>query len=522
MKNIILLGFALFALASCSNFLEDYSQDEAKVENIADLDELLIGSVYYKPGCVYFKGSSSEQIGEPFLACIHFMSDELKQNEDRYGHYEMLSGTEEMFGYYTWQKWVGMDFKGTRISKEGTDWTKAYKYINVANMILDEVEDIKVDRSREENDKLRVEGETRFLRALYYFLLVNLYAEPYVPATAATTAGVPLKLTAYIEDKEYTSATLEEVYAQILEDLGRAEECLKQCERKSVYRADYATTLLLKSRVYLYMQDYAKAKEYAGKVIERNASLTDLHGYAAGTANVYSAESPEVLFSMGGHFLSNYMYGDFDPRYEDQTPFFVSDELAEAFSDDNDLRKSLYVVEGEYGYFYKKIYWDINTQKAPSKISDHFLFRVSEAYLNLAEAAALDDDEATARDILGKLQAKRYNTMPAINESGSDLIDLIRAERRRELCLEGHRWFDLRRYMVCEKHKSQMKITHTYTDYELSGYRWTATRVRVFELDPENNPQDFKAYTLAFPKEVLDFQNTLGRNERPDRLPINN
>lgn len=521
MRNILFLGLCLSLLASCSNFLEDYSQDEAKVENIADLDELLIGSVYYKPGCLYWRASGSAQIGEPFFACIDFMADELRQNEDLYGSNDAMRGGEDMFGYYTWQKWVGIDFKGTRIGQEGEDWTKAYKYINVANMVLDEVQDIKVDRSREENDKLRVEGEARFLRALYYFMLVNLYAEPYVPAKAAVTPGIPLKTTPYIEDKEYVSATLENVYAQILEDLGRAEECLKQCARKSVYRADYTTVLLLKSRVYLYMQDYANAKAYALKVIDRNSSLTDLHSFSAGTANVYTAESPEVLFSMGGHFLSNYMCGSWSGKYEDEMPFFVSDELAEAFADDNDLRKSLYVEEGDYGYLYRKIYWDITShQSTPSKVSDHFLFRVSEAYLNLAEAAALDNDETTARDYLGRLLEKRFTTAPAITASGDELVDLIREERRRELCLEGHRWFDLRRYMVCEKRKSQIKITHTYTDYEfVDGYK-EATRVRVFELDPERRPEDAKSYTLSFPKEVLDFQNTLGKNERPENLPV--
>ena len=43
----------------------------------------------------------------------------------------------------------------------------------------------------------------------------------------------------------------------------------------------------------------------------------------------------------------------------------------------------------------------------------------------------------------------------------------------------------------------------------------TPERTRIFELEPND-----KAYTLAFPKEVLDFQNTLNTNNRPERLPV--
>ena len=145
------------------------------------------------------------------------------------------------------------------------------------------------------------------------------------------------------------------------------------------------------------------------------------------------------------------------------------------------------------------------------------MFRTTEAYLNLGEAAAFDDDEPTARRILGLLQAKRFSTPPAITESGNALIDLIRHERQRELCLEGHRWYDLRRYTVCEKYPWSKSFQHVFTDYELSlsVYDYVAIRTRVFELEAND-----KAYTLSFPKEVLDFQNNLSKNERPDRIPV--
>ena len=84
----------------------------------------------------------------------------------------------------------------------------------------------------------------------------------------------------------------------------------------------------------------------------------------------------------------------------------------------------------------------------------------------LAEAAALDEDEEKAREMIGLLQAKRFAVTPAVNATGNDLIDLIREERQRELCLEGHRWYDLRRYTVCTKYPWSKVIRHVYCDYK--------------------------------------------------------
>ena len=108
---------------------------------------------------------------------------------------------------------------------------------------------------------------------------------------------------------------------------------------------------------------------------------------------------------MGGHFLTNYIYGQDD--YEDEYPFYISEDLIEAF-DAKDLRKKFYISEEEYGYYYKKIYWGRAHWGAACSVSDNFLFRTSEAYLILAEACAFDNAEDIARQLLGQLQSKRF------------------------------------------------------------------------------------------------------------------
>lgn len=513
MKNTFIICILLYTLNACSGFLEEYSQDLAKVETITDLDELLRGSAYLSADKISANSSkyTINLTSSRYITFINFMSDELRQNETTSdGSYS--GAFEAMFGYFTWQRNVGINPKGTSISTEDSYWKSTYKYINVTNMIIDELEHINVSGGNEMETRIRVEGEAHFLRALYYFNLINLYADAYKPSTAAETTGVPLKLTSYVEDKNYTCSSVKEVYTQIMKDLKKAEECLKQTQRKSIYRADITTVYLLTSRVYLYMQDYKNAQAYAQYVLDQNDALTDLRSFN-GNESVFTKESPEILFSMGGNMLYSYLNGN--EENIDWTPYFISDDLLEAFDSPNDLRKFFYIEGQEREYRYRKSVWGVSHWGQACDLSDNFLFRVSEAYLNLAEAAAFNGDDGEARRVLGLLQAKRFSSTSTINESGNALIDLIRRERQRELCLEGHRWFDLRRYAACEKYPWTKTYRHTYTEYELRSANIIPIRSRIYELEAND-----KSYTLAFPLEVLQYQSSLNKNNRIEREPI--
>ena len=75
-------------------------------------------------------------------------------------------------------------------------------------------------------------------------------------------------------------------------------------------------------------------------------------------------------------------------------------------------------------------------------------FRLAEIYLNYAEAKFELGDEATCRDYLSKVRARVG--MPAIPASvtGEALRQRVYNERRIELAMEGHRFFDVRRWKI--------------------------------------------------------------------------
>lgn len=519
MKKILGIFCITLLLGSCSSFLEEYSQDLSKVESYTDLDEVLLGEAYLPVGRIW-SANSMLQVENKYFQTAHYMSDELTVfSWDDRG--DINGVQDEMFGWHTWQQDVGLNAEGSSRNAEDEDWNKAYHCINICNMVIDAIDEQHAANEEQKLEKSRIKGEAHFLRALYYFTLVNMYGKPYSPENLSAPS-IPIKLSPVVEDKEYTTNTVGETYNQILKDLDEADTCLINTIIKNrPYRADITAVYLLKSRTYLYMQNWKKAYEYAQKALAKNDNLLDLNTLSSGSGDVLTKSSPETIFSMGGHLLASSIYQQRRFSYGKWVAcpvYTISDDLVSAFREgENDLRMQYYIMKDIIGggwdftgymnaWVFKKVAgWENLGYK---EVSDQFLFRTAEAYLNAAEAAAYMGEEGTARTLLKALRDKRLinSTMPT--ESGESLVTLIREERQCELCLEGHRWYDLRRYLVCEKYPYSKTITHYYTSFDYNGPLYTK-RYMLETNDP--------AYTLALPKEVLDFQNNLGTNHRPTR-----
>jgi ragB/susD domain protein len=141
------------------------------------------------------------------------------------------------------------------------------------------------------------------------------------------------------------------------------------------------------------------------------------------------------------------------------------------------------------------------------------LLRASEAYLNLAEAQAMQGKSAEASATLGRLQQRRIADYSPTPLSGKALVDEIRAERRRELCFEGQRWFDLRRYAVNTVQPLKKNVVHAFNAYSNSNAFLTT---HTFVL-PAGDP----AYTFSIPLSVIEFDKVpMPNNIRPKREEV--
>ncbi len=518
---------AVLMLSGCSNYLKEYSQDTDYVSSWKDLNETLIGNCYMPQ----FNSNTLSNVGDNQYF-IHFLGDELVECPDSYNNSSMQYDCKErVFGLYTWQARSGQNDTFTGFNAENGNWTECYKYINVANNIIYSLGDVSQNTNEEKLGVLKVDGEARFLRAYYYFWLVNLYGKPYVASTASTDLGVPIKTSEKVEDKYFDRNTVQEVYDLILSDLLQAETDLAQYgSQPSVYRADVSAVRFLLSRVYLYMQNWSKASEYAQKVLDVHSNLVQLANLKSGAAFI-SPSSVETIFSMGSNSLPCFTVYEYKG-------FKISDDIYNMY-DNNDLRKTKFmwhngtfqgytklemkgtttIEETDPSYYFNAYSygWQMNL----CDMSDKFVFRSAEAYLIKAEADAYLGKEDEARSLINKLRAARYapSSNYTVTATGEDLVKLIRNERERELLLEGQRWFDLRRYGVCEKYPESKRIVHDYY-YYTDRYSSEKTGCHRYVLEPND-----WGYTLPIPNEVLEFNTGMKNNERGNRtytvVPLN-
>lgn len=136
-------------------------------------------------------------------------------------------------------------------------WIRSYKVIYGTNSAIENIEE---GKSAETDNYL---GEAYFLRATMYLYLTNVFGKPY-NQSPETNLAVPLKLDTDVKSQP-ARATVKEVFEQIEKDLLKAAD-LMTLEKKAFYANREAAYALL-SRVYLYMENNAKAVEYADKVI---------------------------------------------------------------------------------------------------------------------------------------------------------------------------------------------------------------------------------------------------------------
>ena len=526
MKKIIIpFILVLFTTVfySCDNFLEEYSQNKVYAKTAADLNELLVGNCYLGGFNTYPSYSSAMSLFSstygPLYPMIHVMDDDAEINLGTNGNFNFSasdqSATNYLGGFYRWEEHPFMDGQGN--PTEDTGWSRLYKHISILNVIIG-YEDKIIEEEGDSELLQSVVGEAYFLRAFYYFILANVYGLPYSKQGADNDDCIPLKVSEYIDDHYYERDKVGVVYQQIASDLEASKIRLKGKTPKNVHHAGYEAASALLSRVYLYMEDYQKAADAAREVT--TYSLQNLNAPMP-EFGIQSSSCPEQIFSVGCYAIpliySNEDWGQ-QPgwwSYGVRNGFKPSSDLLTSF-DSDDLRLAKYFTTSQsYGNRFP-LKCSIDLQQGvnnPENISDMVSIRYSEVILNEAEALAALGNDAEARSLINRLRQNRYATgvESATNLSGDNLLQFIREERRRELCFEGHRWFDLRRYAVNERLPMQKRITHV--NIVSSGDEYVTNGNYVLAPYSENRG----AWVLPIPNYEIEFNN--GSLTNFDRKP---
>lgn len=318
-------------------------------------------------------------------------------------------------------------------------WRQFYHVLFIANYVI-ESEPIMTEGTQAEKDQLV--GEALMLRAYMHFNLANLFAPAYTTvANPEQVKAIPLKLDSDVE-KTLTRNNLAEVYASILADLEAAAPRLNTAEWPvgKNYRFTTAALPALRSRVLLYMGRWTEARAAAEEAIKLHPTLAD-----PSKIDPARYDSPEAIVALENVMNVQYVRA-----------MMVNRNFYKSFAS-SDLRKK--------AYFNQLTVSNIIPARSGGETMRTTL-RSAELYLNAAEAAAEASDLAAAREHLLTLQRARYSDKGAAKEAAIATMDReallaeIRAERTRELFLEGHRWFDLRRNGQPRIEKSYGKDTY--------------------------------------------------------------
>ena len=483
MKKIasyIIIGSMAFSAVSCSDGWLDVEPSTAvetdkSINELSDVDIMLNGiyttmqNAYAYSGRLVYYGDAC---GDDMMA---------------------YSSTKRTGNYYT--------FNFTKDTAPSSFWSYPYEMISLCNIILSKIDDVE---TKEEELRDYYKGQALALRAMFLFDLTKFYGYPYKKDNGASL-GVPIVLSVLDKEAKPKRNTVAECYKQVIDDLKAAITAMDNDEGKSFHKGHinlFAAQTLL-SRVYLYHGDDSDALDMATQAIKG----AEAEGYKLWTNSEYATAwgndasngtKGEVLFeivnttddSPGKESLGRLHSPS---GYKDIC--LTSSFYALLNEDPDDVRLKLLEYSSKRA-FVKKYQPQDGEDIMDANIP---LIRLSEAYLNAAEAAVKTGDNPSAVKYLNAI-VSRAN--PANSVEGSTVtLDRVMTERRKELVGEGHRFFDaLRDGGSVNRHdvKGQSKISstkHYITKAEKMNFSW-----------------DYYKCVLAIPKAEMDANSNMLQN----------
>lgn len=305
------------------------------------------------------------------------------------------------------------------------------------------------------------EGQLKFIRAYYYFHLVQYFGEVII---ITEPLGTPS------EAWTYARQPVEEVYALIESDLNTAVSSLPVAyDASETGRVTKGAALSLLGKVYLTKKQYADAVNTLTQVLPLGYALLPSYADVFDPQQKNHAESIFDVQFQGGNDLgehSDFIY-TFAPRESEGAVIDFPGQNGGGWNiptldiiaayEEGDLRKEVSLKEG---YTNLEGEWVpvpfINKYHHPHTIrgrtDDNWpVLRYADVLLMLAEAInEQSGPTAEAYDYLNQVRS-RAGLAPL---SGLDKESFRRAvlkERRIELAFENHRWFDLKRTMTPEE-----------------------------------------------------------------------
>ena len=464
----IVLFLAGLMTFGCEKYLAELPQNKLKPTSTDDYNQIL----------------NYAYLSESIMPYLDFLADDCKlYPELRTSAMTTVITGDRVLGAYLWYNSHEETMPTGDIA-----FRKLYESIFYTNVVIDNIDNalgVEMSETNVRRTRNNIKGEAFALRAYSYFYLINLYGKYFNPATASEDMGVPINLSSGVADKPYKRNTVKEVYDQMVEDLITGIKLMEENPLPKIDKIKF-TPLAAKAmlaRVYLYMHEWDRAIEQASAVIRENNAIFSLYEAGEQPIGVFTEVIGTPVGSLYAGLENGYCWGtDYlsinNPNvilinglnenlpcmswYQSLTAFGVNPELADQF-EPNDVRRNYFMythtqtlssvarTKLTYGKHRAQGMTLVGMQFAISRESGFTrVIRTEEMYLILAEANAHKNNMNAAVDYLNQLREPKfkrgtYTPLVASNFNQQSLFDYVALERRRELCFEGHRWFDLRR-----------------------------------------------------------------------------
>lgn len=417
--NILLMGLGLAAsLASCSDFLEVDVKGKATIPSfLSDPQGLNAGLVGTYNKMYAYVDNEFTKYGD---VAGNMASLPSASSGDMVAQYNFSSDENQITGAV------------------GYIWRKIYVAQANANNIIEYGPDVADSYPAQRDYCLRIVGQALLIRAMCHFDQCRAYAQPYNYTADASHLGVPILLRTPGANDTPSRSSVRDVYAAVQSDLDRAAELLTDAVAADCHYGSLQAVRCMQSRVCLYMEDWENALKYA-KLAIGSQQLAQGNDYLAMFDDL--TRQGEAIFRLSGDKMSGYL----KQFYENSC--VPADTLLSLFDADDIRLRLLKTVDGQKRCIK---YSATNVAGSEAKRDDPFLFRLSEEFLNAAEAACQLGQYTEARQYIRAIIARAVGAVKAdavmTATTDAQLMTLIRRERVKELCFEGHNFFDLTRW----------------------------------------------------------------------------
>ena len=445
-KTIYILAAVCMSLVSCNNYLN------------------------VKP-----QGKVLPQTDEEFASIMHNRICDIEGGDDEFviGNMDVISRREGCSDDLDANIAVGSitAYAGDVINNRQSDYREIFEIVRDCNIVIENLE------GRTTTLASDVLASAYAMKGISYYNLIRDFCEAWDASNSEEQLGMPLVDKFDIMDMPGRSSLAQT--ARYTESLLNKSLAKKMSDGKFFF-TEYIVKAYL-ARLAFWTEDWDKTISVCNDIITNSGlELTPISGYEDMIQSQYDKKG-EVLVRSHINNSSELDWYFSSVKSEIKTRP-VSASLVALFDKENDVRCKVCIDAMRMGV------------KTPE-----CRIRLSEIYLMLAEAYYHKDNEELALVNLNELRKHRINdvvaltneTLPALRSDNrivedakgemlTPLIQAIHDERRRELFLEGDRWFELKRNGCPE-----WWIINNGRKYTTKKYMYTAP---LYKGDVDLNP----------------------------------